>query len=255
MEADTPRLGVATATSPPAPAWQESTQWLNPPGDQPVSHPPGTPPAWPRSAQRASAALLLVAVGLLVWHACALQRWTTQPTILKPGISPLNLNRADRSQLLQLPGVGEGLAQRIEEYRREHGFRQLEDLRRVPGIGPTMLERLRPFVYVDGLYEEKKEPPALPPNAERKPKEAAPGKKVASLTGPIDVNRASVADLQRLPGIGPKMSQRIVEIRRQQPFRAVEDLRRVPGIGAKTLERLRPHVTVEGAIQGPARQD
>jgi competence protein ComEA len=58
------------------------------------------------------------------------------------------------------------------------------------------------------------------------------------------VNRATAAELRRLPGIGPTLSQRIIETREEQPFRSTDDLRRVRGIGVKTLERLRPHVAV-----------
>ena len=47
-----------------------------------------------------------------------------------------------------------------------------------------------------------------------------------------------------LPGIGPKMAQRIVDERRKAPFKTVDDLRRVSGIGPKTLERLRPFIPV-----------
>jgi competence protein ComEA len=61
----------------------------------------------------------------------------------------------------------------------------------------------------------------------------------------MDINEASLQELQRLPGIGPKLAQRIVDERQKAPFKSVEDLRRVSGIGAKTLERLRPHVTVK----------
>src|SRR5262249_34969300 len=73
----------------------------------------------------------------------------------------------------------------------------------------------------------------------------AVGKKESSLSGPIELNQATVAELQRLPGIGPKLSQRIVDERQKGFFKSVDDLRRVPGIGPKTLERLRPYVTVE----------
>lgn len=58
---------------------------------------------------------------------------------------------------------------------------------------------------------------------------------------PVDINRASSRQLQRLPGIGPAMADRIIDGR---PFLHVDDLRRVRGIGPATLERLRPWVTV-----------
>lgn len=67
----------------------------------------------------------------------------------------------------------------------------------------------------------------------------------ASASGRINVNRASVARLQALPGIGPALAGRIEAFRAQRPFRTVDDLERVRGIGPKTLDRLRPLVTVD----------
>ena len=60
-------------------------------------------------------------------------------------------------------------------------------------------------------------------------------------TAPLDLNRASQDDLERLPGIGPGLAARIVDSRaRRGTFDSVEDLRRVRGIGDTTLARLRP---------------
>jgi competence protein ComEA len=54
---------------------------------------------------------------------------------------------ADWPELSLLPGVGETLARRIVESRSKHGrFADLDDLRRVRGIGPKTLERIRPFL-------------------------------------------------------------------------------------------------------------
>jgi len=66
--------------------------------------------------------------------------------------------------------------------------------------------------------------------------------------GLIDVNRASATELELLPGIGPTLSQRIVDYREANgPFRTIEALDDVKGIGSKTLEKLRPMVTVGDA--------
>jgi len=62
---------------------------------------------------------------------------------------------------------------------------------------------------------------------------------------PIPINRASNAELQRLPNVGPVLAQRIILARSERPFTSLEDLRRVPGIGPKTLEKLRPFVIID----------
>jgi len=60
----------------------------------------------------------------------------------------------------------------------------------------------------------------------------------------IDPNQASAVDLDRLPRIGPAMAERIIESRREAPFRSVDELLRVRGIGTATLERLRPFLRI-----------
>ncbi len=61
----------------------------------------------------------------------------------------------------------------------------------------------------------------------------------------VDLNSASVEELQRLPGIGEKTAARIVEYRQQSgAFSALQDLRQVRGIGAATLEKIAPFLRV-----------
>jgi competence protein ComEA len=65
------------------------------------------------------------------------------------GSSQVNLNTAGTEQLTTIPGIGESMAQRIVEWRDEHGpFRRVEDLMKVKGIGEKSLEKLRPHVTV-----------------------------------------------------------------------------------------------------------
>ncbi len=75
------------------------------------------------------------------------------------------------------------------------------------------------------------------------------GETPASLTdGPVlDVNLATVEELDGLPGIGPALAGRIVAFReRNGPFRAIEELARVSGISPRMVEDLRPLVRVAG---------
>jgi competence ComEA-like helix-hairpin-helix protein len=82
--------------------------------------------------------------------------------------------------------------------------------------------------------------------------------KADSLSAPaldqlLDLNRATIEELEGLPGIGPVLARRIVEHRRNKgPFAAPEALREVPGIGPKKFAALRPHITV---ILGPVETE
>lgn len=61
-----------------------------------------------------------------------------------------------------------------------------------------------------------------------------------------DLNRASVSELDKLPGIGPSKAKAIVEYREKQGgFRTIEELKKVKGIGDKTFETLKPFITVQ----------
>ncbi len=67
----------------------------------------------------------------------------------------------------------------------------------------------------------------------------------SSPPGPIDVNRATAAQLEILPGVGPATAAAIVDDReRNGPFASVDDLDRVPGIGPAKLAAIRELVTV-----------
>ena len=242
MDAPLPMLGVAAG--PPAP--QPTPLIAAPTAPIVVAATP-----WPRSAQVAMVLLLALAVGLLGWHIGNGQRWASRPSELdlNAGGGPVDLNHADRAKLLQLPGVGDHIADRIEEYRLSHnGFHNVEELRQVRGVGSATLARLKPWIDADAedVLEDDKDAPevhikAIKPAA-RIPRSGS--KKADALKEPIDVNHATATELQRLPGVGPAMSNRIILVREQRPFRTVEELRRVPGIGVKTLEHLRSFVTV-----------
>jgi len=61
----------------------------------------------------------------------------------------------------------------------------------------------------------------------------------------ININTASVTELQSLPRIGPKVAQRIVDYRTQNgPFKKAEDLMKVRGIGEKIFNQIKDLITV-----------
>jgi len=62
----------------------------------------------------------------------------------------------------------------------------------------------------------------------------------------ININKATVKELQTLPGIESVIAQRIVDYRHEYgPFKKIEDLMQVKGIGKKRFERIRDLITVE----------
>jgi competence protein ComEA len=63
----------------------------------------------------------------------------------------VNLNTADATQLSLLPRVGAKAAQRIVDYRREHGlFKKTSDLMQVKGFGDKKYQHLASYLTVDG---------------------------------------------------------------------------------------------------------
>ncbi len=76
--------------------------------------------------------------------------------------------------------------------------------------------------------------------------EETSSKAEASAAGAIDINRAGVAELQSIKGIGPSLAKRIVDHRKQEgPFSKIEDLLAVKGVGPKLLDRIRSRVVVK----------
>ena len=64
-------------------------------------------------------------------------------------------------------------------------------------------------------------------------------------TGKVNINTASAEQLEALPGIGPKLAERIVEYRQKTGhFKSAEELMNVRGIGEKMFLKLKPLVTV-----------
>ena len=70
----------------------------------------------------------------------------------------------------------------------------------------------------------------------------------ASASAPINLNTASVAQLETLPGIGRSTAERILEYRQKNgSFKKIEDLMNVRGVGEKSFLKLKPLITVTPA--------
>jgi competence protein ComEA len=97
-----------------------------------------------------SRALLATLIALFVFTADAVvsaQKTAAKPAAAAPAI--VNLNSATATQIATLPGIGEKAAQRIIEYRDKNGgFRKIEELMNVKGIGEKSFLKLKPLITV-----------------------------------------------------------------------------------------------------------
>ena len=131
----------------------------------------------------------------------------------------IDVDRAGVAELQRLPGVGPALARRIVADREKGGaFGGIQGRDRVPGIGPATLSKLEAHLTFSGVSSE------------------------ASAVGGsarIDLNRATEAELRRIPGIGAVRARAIVAFRDSAgPFREESDLSRVGGLPSELIGRL-----------------
>lgn len=74
----------------------------------------------------------------------------TRPTSQEDQDRKVNINTAGQAELMELPGIGEVLSQRIIDYRTEHGsFQSLADLLNVEGIGEQTVAELLPYAATE----------------------------------------------------------------------------------------------------------
>lgn len=149
----------------------------------------------------------------------------------------LDPNLASEVELDRLPGVGPRTARAIVEARDSLPFQAPGDLLRVRGIGEGTLARMEPHLELRATV-----PVRRPGGGSTAPLAPAGGAR-GGPPDPVNVNRASAEELERLPGVGPVLAERIVAYRRLAgPFRAPEDLLPVPGIGPAVLRRILPGI-------------
>lgn len=129
---------------------------------------------------------------------------------------PVDVNVAPVEALAAVPGVGQRGAEAIVRQRMEAGaFHGLDEVAKVRGVDPEVLRSTSAMLTVGAVGPRP----------------------------PLDVNRASAAALEALPGVGPALAGRIVASRDADgPFRDADDLLRVNGVGPALLDRLRPLV-------------
>ncbi|HEY7523808.1 MAG TPA: ComEA family DNA-binding protein [Candidatus Limnocylindrales bacterium] len=128
-------------------------------------------------------------------------------------------------------------------YRLPSGTRLGEAIERAGGYGPRVdtgrAERELNLAAVVGDGDR-----VVVPSRDDPAGESVPGPKGGSSGGLIDLNSASQAELETLPGIGPVTAAKIIAAREEQPFNAVDELRGRKLVGEKTFADLAELITV-----------
>jgi competence ComEA-like helix-hairpin-helix protein len=171
---------------------------------------------------------------------------------LTPG-ERVDLDRASAVEIARLPRVGPKLARAIVANRQTHGaFGSLEALDRVPGIGPGLMTAIGGQVEFSAAGRLGGSRPLAEAGfaAQTSASGATPASPASRAAEPpsrpaIDLNTATLAELEALPFVGPYMAQQILTYRaRHGRFPTVDSLVRVPGIGPATIAKIRDMVVV-----------
>lgn len=153
---------------------------------------------------------------------------------------PLELNAASAAELEQLPHIGAVLAERITAYRDQiGGFSNREQLLEVEGIGEATLYEIYDLLYLENETFPEPEPEPEPAGA------PAPAAAAPAVTFPLDLNQATAAELEQIPGMQPELAEKIVAFRQQiQAFSSVYELLYVDGMTEAYFVQLRDYVQI-----------
>jgi len=158
----------------------------------------------------------------------------------------IDVNTASDLLLAEVPGISKTLASRIVSYQAEFGalptLQALENFRGVNERDRIELSRYLKPISVD-LPDTQRAVPGAPPLIRDM---------MALSSQRLDINAATVADLEALRGIGPSMAERIVADREARgEFPSLQSLTRVKGIGPSLLSRMEPTLLQFGPESHP----
>lgn len=168
-----------------------------------------------------------------------------------PMQNQININFATEEELMTLPGINRKTSQNIIEYRRQiGGFKKVEDLALVSGVGATKLTVIRNEICVAKKSANASGTSSSCGSSFSSSKQDLSagqiGKEVPKVPTLININTSNVFQVMRIKGVGQSLAENIVAYRdKKGQFRTVDDLVKVKGIGPSVLSAIRHQVTID----------
>ncbi len=143
---------------------------------------------------------------------------------------------------MTLPGITRNIARNIIQYRAHiGGFRKVEDLALVSGVGATKLALFRMEVYCGKTTSSN-----TSLSSSRRSYHRMSSRR--GLENKLNVNDATITELSRIPTIGDDLAKSIVEYRNENgPYKVLTDVSRVPDVGTYKFEKMRHYLTMDDA--------
>ncbi len=153
----------------------------------------------------------------------------------------ININTASKEQLMILPDLGVKKVNAILRYRKRRGkFESVDGLQKIKSIGEATFEKIRPYMTVKGdtdihiseidIRDLQKEP--VPDTM---------------IIGQVNVNTATLEELDLLPGLGEQKAKEIIAYREKNgPFKRKKNLLHVQGIGEAIFDAIDDYVKLSG---------
>jgi competence protein ComEA len=163
-------------------------------------------------------------------------------TVEKTRNAKSDLNRADRDELVSVPGIGPAVAESILKHRGDRGgFKSLDELSDVTGIGAQTVQNLRKRFAISGKRA----------GAAKSASKGEARKGSMARSAKSDLNRADHDELVSVPGIGPAAAESILKHRGDRGgFKSLDELSDLTGVGTQALQNLRERFTISGKRGG-----
>lgn len=226
---------------------------------------------WDRLDRRAHLVLLLIAAAVLFGAGAQFGRWSENRSqaalVLQPGggaplagqapggvASPGSNPDSGEPKLavavhvvgaVSRPGVYQlGPGARVEEAVKMAGPLPEADINLL-NLAAPLVDGQQVVVPKAGESQPGVTTPGAPGSAGSASGPALPSAGSSTVSGKVNINSAGVPELDKLPGIGPTLAQRIVDYRSQHgPFRSPEDIKNVSGIGDSRYDQIKDLISV-----------